>query len=160
MNDQVVFLVLFPVCTWMWIVWVYLFLFLFQDFFMAVERPKHTILIIHVQQSCPGLWRIWVSKIVTSEIFSLCVCAFACVTCYHFVGQGKKTQFYIDFILVIIIRHFPLFWKEEKKGEKRASCFCCMYYYITIKHILIECAYLVEVRKKYFEEKSLFLFLM
>ena len=27
---------------------------------------------------------------------------------------------------------------------------------ITVKHILIECAYLLEVRKKYFEEKSLY----
>ena len=28
---------------------------------------------------------------------------------------------------------------------------------ITIKHILIECAVLVEVRKEYFEERSLFI---
>ena len=47
--------------------------------------------------------------------------------------------------------HF--FISKKKKKEPPAVCVTCNTL-ITIKHILIECADSVEVRKKYFEERS------
>ena len=41
------------------------------------------------------------------------------------------------------------------RREKASVCVACGAV-ITVKHILIECADLLEVRKKYFEEKSLY----
>ena len=38
--------------------------------------------------------------------------------------------------------------------KRRGSCLCSVA--LTIKHILIECADLLEVRKKYFKQKSLY----
>ena len=40
--------------------------------------------------------------------------------------------------------------------EEAPVCVACNTV-ITVKHILIECANLLEIRKKYFEEKSLYL---
>ena len=54
------------------------------------------------------------------------------------------------YILVTLIWHIPLFW--EKKAPVCVACNTV----ITVKHILIECADLLEIRKKYFEEKSLY----
>ena len=41
------------------------------------------------------------------------------------------------------------------RKEKAFVCIACNAV-ITVKHILIECAYLLEIRKKYFEEGSLY----
>ena len=46
--------------------------------------------------------------------------------------------------------HFFILRKEEAP-----VCVACDAV-ITVKHILIECADLLEIRKKYFEEKSLY----
>ena len=41
------------------------------------------------------------------------------------------------------------------RKKKASVCVACNAV-ITVKHILIECADLVEIRKKYFDEKSLY----
>ena len=41
------------------------------------------------------------------------------------------------------------------RKEEALVCVAC-YVVLTVKHILIECADLLETRKKYFEEKSLY----
>ena len=43
------------------------------------------------------------------------------------------------------------------RQEEAAVCVACNTI-LTVKHILIECADLLEVRKKYFEQKSLYSF--
>ena len=48
------------------------------------------------------------------------------------------------------LTHSFVLWKEEAP-----VCVACNAV-ITVKHILIECADLLEIRKKYFEEKSLY----
>ena len=48
------------------------------------------------------------------------------------------------------LTHFFILRKEEAP-----VCFACNVV-LTVKHILIECADLLEIRKKYFEEKSLY----
>ena len=48
------------------------------------------------------------------------------------------------------LTHFFILRKEEAP-----VCIACNAV-ITVKHILIECAGLLEIRKKYFEEKSLY----
>ena len=58
----------------------------------------------------------------------------------------------MDCILVIPISRTPFFWKKEDP----LVCVACNTI-ITVKHILIECADLVEDRKKYFEDRSSYL---
>ena len=41
------------------------------------------------------------------------------------------------------------------RKEEASVCVACNAV-ITVKHVLIECADLLEIRKKYFEEKSLY----
>ena len=41
------------------------------------------------------------------------------------------------------------------RREEAPVCVAC-YAVITVKHILIECADMLEIRKKYFEERSLY----
>ena len=68
------------------------------------------------------------------------------------VTQRKKAQFYTDYILVL----FDLFLFLNKKIKvKSPVCVVCGTI-ITIKHILIERADLVKVRKKYFEKRFLY----
>ena len=55
--------------------------------------------------------------------------------------------------------YLTLFFHSEKEKKKKEEPSVCIAFYtmITIKHILIECAVVVELRNKYFEEKSLYL---
>ena len=52
------------------------------------------------------------------------------------------------------IGHSYLMHSIILRNEEAPVCFACNAL-ITVKHILIECADLLEIRKKYFEEKSL-----
>ena len=61
-----------------------------------------------------------------------------------------QIQNVLVYILVTLIWHIPLFW--EKKAPVCVACNTV----ITVKHILIECADLLEIRKKYCEEKYLY----
>ena len=69
--------------------------------------------------------------------------------CYHFARQRKNTVLNRLQRGHSYLTHFFLLKNEEKPG-----CVACII--ITVKHILIECADLVEVRNKYFEERSLY----
>ena len=57
----------------------------------------------------------------------------------------------MNYILATHLWHIPLFWEKEEAPV----CVACNAV-IKVKHILIECADLLETRKKYFEEKSLY----
>ena len=70
--------------------------------------------------------------------------------CYHSVRQGKKTVLNRQHIGHSYLTHSFLLKKEEPP-----ICVACNAV-ITVKHILIECANLVKVRKKYSEERSLY----
>ena len=73
--------------------------------------------------------------------------------CYLFVIQGKQTLVFnrLHFGHSCLTHSFIL------RKEEAPVCVACNAV-ITIKHILIECADLLEIRKKYFEEKSLYSF--
>ena len=70
--------------------------------------------------------------------------------CYRFVIQGKKTLLNRLHIGYSYLTHSFILRKEEVP-----VCVECNGV-ITVKHISIECADLLEIRKKYFEEKSLY----
>ena len=53
------------------------------------------------------------------------------------------------------IGHFYLTHSFILRKEKAPVCVACNAV-ITVKHILIKCADLLEIRKKYFEERSLY----
>ena len=53
------------------------------------------------------------------------------------------------------IGHSYLMHSIILRNEEAPVCFACNTV-ITVKHILIECTDLLEIRKKYFEEKSLY----
>ena len=70
--------------------------------------------------------------------------------CYIFVTQGKKTvlnRLHID--------HSYLTHSFILRKEEAPVCVACNAV-ITVKHFLIKCADLLEIRKKYFKEKSLY----
>ena len=70
--------------------------------------------------------------------------------CYLFVIQGKKTL-----LNRLHIGHSYLTHSFILRKEEAPVCVACGVV-LTVKHILIECADLLEIRKKYFEEKSLY----
>ena len=70
--------------------------------------------------------------------------------CYPFVIKGKKTILNRLHIGHSYLTHFFILRKEEA-----SVCVACNVL-LTVKHILIECADLLEIRKKYFEERSLY----
>ena len=70
--------------------------------------------------------------------------------CYHSARQGKKTVLNRQYIGHSYLTHSFLLKKEEP-----LVCVACNTDIID-KHILIECADLVEVRKKYSKERSLY----
>ena len=55
-------------------------------------------------------------------------------------------------MLVIPISRIHFFWKKKEEPPVCVACNTA----ITVNHILVECADLVEVRKKYFEDRSLY----
>ena len=56
---------------------------------------------------------------------------------------------------ILHIDHSYLTHSFILRKEEASVCIACNAV-ITVKHILIECAGLLEIRKKYFEEKSLY----
>ena len=56
---------------------------------------------------------------------------------------------------ILHIDHSYLTHSFILRKEEAPVCIACNAV-ITVKHILIECAGLLEIRKKYFEEKSLY----
>ena len=71
--------------------------------------------------------------------------------CYLFVIQGKKKLLKIDYTYWSPLFDTSLYF-EKGRGPVCVACGAV----ITVKHILIECADLLEIRKKYFEERSLY----
>ena len=70
--------------------------------------------------------------------------------CYPFVIQGKKTV-----LSRLHIDHSYLTHSFILRKEEAPVCVACNAV-ITIKHIMIECDDLLEIRKKYFEERCLY----
>ena len=68
-----------------------------------------------------------------------------------FVIQGKKNTV----LSRLHIAHSYLTHSFILRKEEAPVCVACNAI-ITVKHILIECADLLEIRKNYFEEKSLY----
>ena len=71
--------------------------------------------------------------------------------CYPFVIQGKKTLF----LNRLHIGHSYLTLSFILRREEAPVCVACNAV-TTVKHILIECADLLEIRRKYFEDRSLY----
>ena len=69
---------------------------------------------------------------------------------FFLVTQGKKTV-----LNRLHVGHSYLTHSFILRKEEAPVCVACKTV-LTIKHILIECADLLEVRKKYFEQKSLY----
>ena len=67
-----------------------------------------------------------------------------------FVIQGKKTLFWTDYKLDTFIWRIP--FSIKRIGPCCVTCGTV----ITINYILIECADLVQIRKKYFQERYLY----
>ena len=72
--------------------------------------------------------------------------------CCPFVIQGKKTVLNRLHIGHSYLTHSLILRKEEAPVCVCVACNAV----ITVKHILMECADLLEIRKKYFKERSLY----
>ena len=73
--------------------------------------------------------------------------------CYLFVIQGRKKYTVLN---RLHIGHSYLTHSFILRREEAPVCVACGAD-ITVKYTLIECANLLEIRKKYFEERSLYL---
>ena len=71
--------------------------------------------------------------------------------CYLFCGAGKESTV-LDRLHV---GHSYLTHSFILRKEEAPVCVACNVV-LKVKHILVECADLLEIRKKYFEEKSLY----